>query len=223
MLLAWRGRDDAGALGRVGFPDRAAGYLSVPFYVAGPDGRVLVDPGTATAEDVSALDYTGHGATVEIHDTTVDAGPVTEHPPRVVPPPLDDLFTEWPALRGALTAVGVERDGYDTVGAPTTRIGTAAVTPGEEVYVRGLARRDTGNAGGSSDLDDGGDAARFDAADAVIAHPYGDDPFVLSTRDKGALLDGLGGGYRLYRAGTVLALAGLAVVALAMTGAFVWP
>ena len=67
------------------------------------------------------------------------------------------------------------------------------------------------------------DADEFPADGAVIAHPYGDDPFVVSTREKAAILEGLGGGYRLYRGGTVVALAGLAVIVLAMTGAFVPP
>jgi hypothetical protein len=213
VLVAWRARDDAGVSGRIGFPQRAAGYLSVPFYVADGDGRVLVDPGTGTVEGADAVDVSGLGATVTANGATIDAGATTDHPGGSLPAPFDTLARDLPALRGALAGVGGDSGPGRDPGPVSAGFATATIAPGDRVYVRGYARRDTGSAGGSSTLVGSGDAARFAVEDAVVTHtPPEEGPFVLSTREKASLLEAIGGGQRLYLGGIVVALTGLVVM-----------
>lgn len=224
VLTAWRatrGRDGTGVAGsrRV-----ATGVRSVPFYVDDGRRRVLVDPGTLSTRDFEVDSELGApAATARTERATVDLGEFDTSvyvPSRGVAPP---TLTEWvqdsPHLRAA---DGLENRTYEE----------AALRAGDEVYVLGDARRDTGRAGGSSELravgDDFpellaggaaaslGDDARFPADEAVVTHPVDGTRLLVSTRAKQSLLDESAGGTRLYLAGSVLLLVGFAL-ALAAT------
>jgi hypothetical protein len=208
VLTAWRASRGPGGAGLGGARRVATGIRSVPFYVDDGRNRVLVDPGTLSTRDFEFDSELGRpAATVRTKRATVDLGRFDAEvyvPSRTAAPP---ALTEWvqdsPHLRAA---AGLENRTYEET----------SLRVGDEVYVLGDARRDTGRAGGSSELLAGGDDERFPTDEAVVTHPVDGTRMLVSTRDRRRLLDESEGGTRMYIGGSIVLLLGFAL-ALAAT------
>lgn len=208
VLTAWRATRGRGGTGIAGTRRVATGFRSVPFYVDDGTRKVLVDPGSLATRDFEFDSELGAPAsTVRTARATIDLGGFdteTFVPSRHAAPP---ALTEWVQNSPHLRADdGLANRTYEE----------ATLQAGDQVYVLGYARRDTGRAGGSSELLDGGDDERFPTEEAVITHPVDGTRMLVSTREKRLLLDESEGGHRLYMAGSVTLLLGF-VLAVAAT------
>ena len=207
VLTAWRAVAGAAGTGALGSRRVATGFRSVPFHVDDGSERVLVDPGTlATREFRFDSELGSPTATVRTSRAVVDIGPFRDEtyvPDREAAPP---ALREW-------VQDSIHLDAGD--GLADRRYEETSLRAGDEVYVLGHARRDTGRAGGSSELLDGGDDERFPAADAVITHPVDGSRMLVSTRGKRALLAESADGTRVYLAGAAVVLGGLALAVAA--------
>lgn len=207
VLTAWRASRGRGG-GFAGTRRVATGVRSVPFYVDDGRNRVLVDPGTLSTREFEFDSELGTpAATVRTNRVTADLGRFDAElyvPSRAAAPP---ALTEWvqdsPHLRAG---DGLTDRTYEET----------SLRVGDEVYVLGYARRDTGRAGGSSELVAGGDDERFPTDEAVVTHPVDGTRMLVSTRGKRRLLAESEGGTRMYIGGSLVLLLGFAL-ALAAT------
>jgi hypothetical protein len=208
VLTAWRAARGRGGTGVAGQRRVATGFRSVPFYIDDGSRRVLVDPGSLSTRDFEFdSELGGLTSTVRTNRAVVDLGPFDTGsyvPDRgAASPALTEWVQESPHLRAG---DGLDHRTYEET----------ALQAGDEVYVLGYARRDTGRAGGSSELLEGGDDREFPTEDAVVTHPVDGSRMLVSTRAKGSLLAESEGGTRLYIAGSLVVLLGLGL-ALAAT------
>jgi hypothetical protein len=208
VLTAWRATRGKGGTGLAGTRRVATGFRSVPFYVDDGRSRVLVDPGSLATRDFEFDSELGAPAsTVRTARATIDLGGFDSEVFAPARTAADERLTRWvqdsPHLRAN---EGLENRTYEET----------VLQAGDEVYVLGYARRDTGRAGGSSELLMGGDDDRFPTDEAVVTHPVDGTRMLVSTREKRRLLDESADGQRLYMAGSVVLLLGFAL-ALAAT------
>jgi hypothetical protein len=207
VLTAWRATRGRGGTGIAGTRRVATGFRSVPFYVDDGTRQVLVDPGSLATRDFEYDSELGAPAsTVRTSRATVDLGGFETE---AFVPSRDEAsrrLTEWVQDSPHLSAAdGLANRTYEE----------ATLRAGDEVYVLGYARRDTGRAGGSSELLDGGDDDRFPTGETVVTHPVDGSRMLVSTRDKRLLLDESEGGHRMYMAGSVTLLLGFALAVAA--------
>jgi hypothetical protein len=203
VLTAWRAVEGRAGTGIAGSRRVATGFRSVPFYVDDGSGPVLVDPGSLATRDFEYdSELGGPTSTVRTNRVVLDIGPFRDEvyvPSReAATPALREWILESPHLRGG--------DGFGD-----RRYEETNLRVGDEVYVVGYARRDTGRAGGSSELLDGGEDERFPVEDAVVTHPVDGSRMLLSTRPKELLLDESADGERIYRVGSAIILLGFAL------------
>lgn len=207
VLTAWRASRGRGGTGLAGSRRVATGFRSLPFYVDDGTSAVLVDPGSLATRDFEFDSELGAPAsTVRTARTTVDLGGFDSEvyvPAReAASPEVTAWIQDSPHLRAG---DGLADRTYEE----------AVLQAGDEVYVLGYARRDTGRAGGSSELVAGGDDERFPTDEAVITHPVDGTKMLVSTREKRRLLDESAGGHRLYMVGSVIVLVGFALAVAA--------
>ncbi|WP_276259927.1 hypothetical protein [Haloglomus litoreum] len=208
VLTAWRATRGRGGTGIAGTRRVATGFRSVPFYVDDGTSKVLVDPGNLATRDLEFDSELGAlPSTVRTGRATIDLGGFDAEvfvPSQEAAPP---ELTEWVRDAPHLSAGdGLADRTYEE----------ATLRAGDEVYVLGYARRDTGRAGGSSELLAGGDDDRFPTDDAVVTHPVDGSRMLVSTREKRLLLDESADGHRLYLTGSAVLLLGF-VLAVAAT------
>lgn len=208
VMTAWRASRGEGGTGIAGSRRVATGFRSVPFYVDDGTRQVLVDPGSLATRDFEFDSELGAPAsTVRTKRATVDLGgfgAAVFVPTRAA---ADDRLTRWVQDSPHLRANdGLANRTYEE----------ATLRAGDRVYVLGYARRDTGRAGGSSELLAGGDDERFPTDEAVVTHPIDGTKMLISTREKQLLLDESEAGHRMYLTGSLILLLGF-VLAVAAT------